>query len=93
MNTAFVLTANLTWYLTDHCVEMIRMRLACTSDIGLIPFVWLGHNGRLFADTGREHTCHNYDRLLDWARDNLQGFPEGPTVKPKPGDFVVDDFI
>ncbi|KAF2202126.1 hypothetical protein GQ43DRAFT_369843 [Delitschia confertaspora ATCC 74209] len=25
----------------DHCIELIRMRLMCTADLGVVPLMWL----------------------------------------------------
>lgn len=78
----------------DHCVDLIRQRLACTSDLGLIPFMWVGTQGRLFPDTNRTHTCHDYNTVHRWGKKKLQDFPTpGGAVKPKPGEFYLKDYI
>ncbi|KAH8882504.1 hypothetical protein GQ53DRAFT_831394 [Thozetella sp. PMI_491] len=78
----------------DHCADFLRQRLMCTADLGLVPMVWTGHQGRTTGDLKRIHTCRNYEAVRQFALENAIDEPREPgLVKPKPGDYVVSDYI
>ncbi|KAK0655479.1 hypothetical protein B0T16DRAFT_308105, partial [Cercophora newfieldiana] len=52
----------------DHCVEFLRRRLMCTSDMGLLPYIWLGNDGDVVADFSRMHTCRNYESVPSFVK-------------------------
>ncbi|KAJ3959882.1 hypothetical protein N0V92_003481 [Colletotrichum tropicale] len=53
----------------DHCIEAIRMKLMCESDIGVFTFKMYpelpveGH----WPDFSTLHTCRNFDDIRNWA--------------------------
>ena len=80
-------------FVIDHCVEYLRYILMCTADAGIVPFFWLGRNGRIAADMSRTHTCRNYQVIREFVKDNSIPRPSGGEVRPGPGDHVVMDYV
>ncbi|KAF2125132.1 hypothetical protein P153DRAFT_400618 [Dothidotthia symphoricarpi CBS 119687] len=77
----------------DHCVDFLRHRLMCTSDLGVVPLLWLGREGRMTGDMSRMHTCRNYDTVLPFVSKKGVSMPEKGAVKPKADDYVIWDYI
>ncbi len=50
----------------DHCIDVVRKRLMCTGDTGVITFNLI--RGLPFADFNTTHMCRDYNELLDWTR-------------------------
>ncbi|KUJ11014.1 uncharacterized protein LY89DRAFT_688977 [Mollisia scopiformis] len=75
----------------DHCLEIIRNRVACTADLGIVPFMWYGPNGKLAGDMARMHTCSNYDAIRKFVTEKgvLPGETKG-ILKPPEGAFITD---
>lgn len=65
----------------------------CTSDLGVVPLMWLGREGRMTGDMSRMHTCRNYQTILEFVKEKAIYMPEEGSVKPKADDFVVYDYI
>ncbi|KAI1739813.1 hypothetical protein F4680DRAFT_466302 [Xylaria scruposa] len=79
----------------DHCLEILRRRIACTADLGVVPFLWLGNGGRLTGDNVRMHTCGDYDAIKQFVIDNgVQKPPQGTegALKPPKGAFTLKDY-
>lgn len=74
-------------------MEVLRLRLQCTADIGVTPLLWLGREGRVTGDMARLHTCSDYEKVRSFVKDKTIPLPRKGTVKPKADDFVVDDYI
>ncbi|KAL2277820.1 hypothetical protein FJTKL_15112 [Diaporthe vaccinii] len=54
------------WQHVDHCIETLRHTVQCQSDLTPVPHVWSEGKQMYLADTSLEHTCRNYDVLMDW---------------------------
>ena len=46
---------------------MIRQRLMCTSDIGLVTGVWVDSYGEPYPDFSTRHQCHDFEKVKEWA--------------------------
>ena len=79
------------YYPTDHCVDYLRNRLMCLSDMGLIPYFWYQNEGDLVGDMSRTFTCRNYESVRQFVKANAQ--KADGRVKPKEGDYVLYDYI
>ncbi|KAL2060127.1 hypothetical protein VTL71DRAFT_9949 [Oculimacula yallundae] len=53
----------------DHCIDMIRQRLTCTADIGLVTAVWVDGYSEPYPDFSTQHQCRNFDKIREWALD------------------------
>ncbi|KAF4550971.1 Hypothetical protein D9617_15g043250 [Elsinoe fawcettii] len=78
-----------------HCMDIIRQRLMCTADTGVISQIWVQTpeapsptRHPMFSDT---HKCRNYDKVKAWGEEhNLkQPFPEDFYAAPTK---VYDEF-
>ncbi|KAL3420217.1 hypothetical protein PVAG01_08716 [Phlyctema vagabunda] len=71
---------------TDHCIEDLRNALMCHADTTLLPLVWTK-----FANDGMpleyeavfniQHTCRNWDRIMEWAAprgEKIERLPHMP---------------
>lgn len=54
---------------TDHCIDMIRQRLTCTADIGLVTGVWVETYSEPYPDFSTRHVCRDFDKIRGWAMD------------------------
>ena len=76
----------------DHCVDMLRQKLMCDADPGLITYSWLKNHHNPHPNFNVEHKCRSYDRLLGASSKygvDLDTFPEGGIRRPA-GEKVVD---
>jgi hypothetical protein len=55
----------------EHCVDIIRQRLMCSADPGLVTSRWVEGEDKLTKpDVNTMHYCRNMDSLLDWNKKN-----------------------
>jgi hypothetical protein len=59
--------------------------------MGILPYMWLGMEGDVVGDMSRMYTCRDYDSVRRFVKDNAE-LADG-RVKPKPGDYVLWDYI
>ncbi|KAI0491013.1 hypothetical protein F4859DRAFT_508803 [Xylaria cf. heliscus] len=79
----------------DHCLEIIRRRIACTADLGIVPFLWYGHSGKLTGENVRMHTCSDYDVIKQFVADHgVEAPPVGTQggLKPPKGAYTLKDY-
>ncbi|KAI2624454.1 hypothetical protein GGS21DRAFT_493860 [Xylaria nigripes] len=55
----------------DHCVEIIRMQLQCSTE--MTPILTEDIPGKVFprADFNVVHKCKNFDELFSWTKENV----------------------
>lgn len=51
----------------DHCIEMIRENLMCSSDITPIPWVWDRTRKEALVQGKVIRTCRNFDAIRQWG--------------------------
>lgn len=49
---------------------MLRQRLMCTADIGLVTGVWVQSYGEPYPDFSTQHQCRNLEKVQDWAKNH-----------------------
>ena len=54
----------------EHCVDIIRQRLMCSADAGLITFRWVEGYDSPEPDFNTLHQCRSYAKLLEWNEEN-----------------------
>ncbi|KAI9735458.1 MAG: hypothetical protein M1818_006464 [Claussenomyces sp. TS43310] len=73
-----------------HCIDLLRLQLQCTADVGLVGLMWVNASGTPveFAQFTGEHKCRDFDAVRAWAVANDQkGFTE-----LRAGDEVWEEF-
>ncbi|OAL22758.1 hypothetical protein AYO20_11107 [Fonsecaea nubica] len=75
-----------------HCLDTLRQALMCSSDTGLLPFVWVGNPPKQFPDFFREHKCRNFEPILDFAKRREVKALEHMKAVPHKGALILDDF-
>jgi hypothetical protein len=70
----------------EHCIEILRQSVMCRGDTTLITFHW-GHTVKLpQPDFTLDHTCVNWDSLIEWVKPRaIDVFEEGMLVHPTLG--------
>ncbi|KAL1700504.1 hypothetical protein EV121DRAFT_295148 [Schizophyllum commune] len=53
----------------NHCVDSIRQSLMCASDISVNVWQWSEHYQGLVGRVNVAHSCRNFDKLREWARE------------------------
>lgn len=54
----------------DHCVDMIRQNIMCSSDITPLPFEW-DKKAKMSKVVGTVlRTCRDFDAMRAWALEN-----------------------
>ncbi|KAF8850044.1 hypothetical protein BDZ45DRAFT_770933, partial [Acephala macrosclerotiorum] len=54
----------------DHCIDMLRQRLMCTADIGLVTGVWVESYGEPYPDFSTQHQWCNLEKVQEWAKNH-----------------------
>lgn len=50
----------------EHCIDMLRQKLMCDADPGIITFRWVEGKTGPYPDFNTKHKCQDYQSLLDW---------------------------
>lgn len=53
----------------EHCLDIVRQRIMCTADPGIVTFNWVENVKGVYPDFNTEHVCHNFDALLEWNKE------------------------
>ncbi|KAG7093343.1 hypothetical protein E1B28_007023 [Marasmius oreades] len=62
------------WHV-DHCIEHIRQAIVCSSDVSLIIWQWFPEKNKTLGRSGTPHTCRNFDKIYEWAKDPKNNLP------------------
>ncbi|MCJ1308347.1 hypothetical protein MMC25_002000 [Agyrium rufum] len=54
-------------YHLDHCLDMLRQKLMCDPDVGMVTYVWAKGWKQPFPDFSTVHKCRPYAKVLEWA--------------------------
>lgn len=49
---------------------MLRQRLMCTADVGLVTGVWVESYGEPYPDFSTQHQCRDLGKIQEWAKDH-----------------------
>ncbi|KAK0721103.1 hypothetical protein B0H67DRAFT_644266 [Lasiosphaeris hirsuta] len=72
----------------DHCLDMLRERLTCTADAGILPSFYTIYNTTT-PDFKRDHHCRDYQSLQAWGKA-AKALPKGMLLRPPEGAFVLE---
>ncbi|KAH6666765.1 tat pathway signal sequence [Halenospora varia] len=64
----------------DHCIDLLRQVLMCRGDISLLTYSWIDGYRRPWPEYSVDHTCHNWDNLMEWASENYIPSLKGPIL-------------
>jgi hypothetical protein len=76
---------------TDHCLEILRLNIQCSADVGVFTFYMLEGDPLPWPELNSWHTCRNFDAVRDWALENSVGNMEKPDVHPNWRTERVDE--
>ncbi|KAJ4353555.1 uncharacterized protein N0V89_005285 [Didymosphaeria variabile] len=54
----------------DHCVEILRTKLMCASDVSVFTYHAVPGKQAPVPDYDSKHVCRNFDKIKQWATDN-----------------------
>jgi hypothetical protein len=54
----------------EHCYDQLRQSLQCNSDLATIYWEWVPEVNRAFGNLATTHTCKNFEKVKDWAREH-----------------------
>jgi hypothetical protein len=74
-----------------HCIENMRQSFMCTADISTVVWQWEDSSQTTKGYLNVPHTCRNFDRLQDWAKENEMRMPFDHYVK-MPVQYEVPTF-
>ncbi|MCJ1465022.1 hypothetical protein MMC07_003637 [Pseudocyphellaria aurata] len=66
----------------DHCADMLRQKIMCDADVGVITYNWHENNSGPVANFNTPHKCRNFDRVLDWSYEHQGRTPDGLVHRP-----------
>jgi len=50
-----------------HCVEIVRQKLMCTSDLTMVTYDWVPGLDDPQPNLNAVHQCVDFERILDWS--------------------------
>ncbi|KAF9005459.1 hypothetical protein BDQ17DRAFT_1540840 [Cyathus striatus] len=65
----------------DHCIEMLRQRLMCTADTGIITFHWVHGWRSPYPNFSTEHTCRNFEKIAAWNYEHAVHIDESHVTR------------
>ncbi|KAL9584052.1 MAG: hypothetical protein Q9212_002351 [Teloschistes hypoglaucus] len=51
----------------DHCIEMLRQKLTCDADVGVITHNWVAQRETPWPNFNTLHQCRNWDAVVEWS--------------------------
>ena len=72
------------WTHLDHCSDLIRQNLMCSSDLSTIHWLWAEKDQTWEADGRVMHTCRDFEAIRDWAFENRAGMIDRTVWVPDP---------
>ncbi|THC87472.1 hypothetical protein EYZ11_013080 [Aspergillus tanneri] len=70
-----------------HCINHLRQAIQCHAD--LTPMEWTLVDRKIILNTATRHTCRNFNKIHEWARQRRTNFQEVEAVR-NGSLFVVD---
>jgi hypothetical protein len=73
----------------DHCADMLRQKLMCDADPTLITYNWLKRHRSPHPNFNVQHTCRNWNSLVDTAAANRLD----SSMIPKRADYLEGSLV
>ena len=51
----------------DHCIEMLRQKLTCDADVGIVTHTWVARRETPWPNFNTLHKCRNYAGVVQWS--------------------------
>ena len=73
----------------EHCIEMLRQKIMCNADVGIIPHHCIKQSPDPFVNLNRWHKCRDIGSVERWIEEHAIPEVEGEGSLPRPeGDRV-----
>ncbi|KAI4248949.1 MAG: hypothetical protein LQ352_005799 [Teloschistes flavicans] len=69
----------------DHCIEMLRQKLTCDADVGVITHTWVAQRETPWPNFNTLHRCRNWDGVVEWSEKHQA--PGVPHMMKRPSDI------
>ncbi|RWA09506.1 hypothetical protein EKO27_g5598 [Xylaria grammica] len=81
------------WLHVDHCIDQLRQALLCNSDVSVVYYKWSDVVEGIRPMVNNQHTCRNYDKVLEWAKERNVGegdwHPSRRVIEEDNGTFSI----
>jgi len=77
----------------DHCLDIIRQQLQCSSDVGMFGQRWIQRKGKdmnVFPIFDTIHKCRNFNDILTWAKKHQAR--DGLVAEVRDDDVIPDAY-
>lgn len=74
----------------DHCIEILRINLMCTSDISILTYNWVQHWDTPTPNFNTKHICRDFDAILGWSESHTSKF--GP-LRKLGGELELEEWM
>ncbi|KAI1381360.1 tat pathway signal sequence [Hypoxylon crocopeplum] len=64
----------------DHCIDVLRQVLMCQGDVSLLTYSWIDGYRRPWPNFEVDHTCRDWNSIVEWARENNIPSLKGPIL-------------
>ena len=54
--------------LSDHCIDILRQKLVCDVDVGLMTHYWVSRRKAPWPNFNIVHKCRNFDGVVEWSK-------------------------
>ncbi|KAL8660536.1 MAG: hypothetical protein Q9202_006459 [Teloschistes flavicans] len=66
----------------DHCIEILRQKLMCDADVGVITYNWVAIRGLPWPNFNVVHQCRNFDGVVEWGKRHNAPYNGVPLKRP-----------
>ncbi|KAL8779321.1 MAG: hypothetical protein Q9213_007001 [Squamulea squamosa] len=66
----------------DHCIEILRQKLTCDADVGVITYNWVAIRDLPWPNFNVLHKCRNFDGVVEWSKKHNAPYNGVPLKKP-----------
>ncbi|KAH7109478.1 hypothetical protein B0J11DRAFT_601694 [Dendryphion nanum] len=74
----------------DHCIDILRQKLMCDSDTGLVTFVWVKGRRKPYPDFNVQKKCRDHSKIQSWIRAH---YADVEKVEKLPGSYEFEEDI
>lgn len=68
---AFKNDDDIVYYHTSHCLDILRQRLMCQPDMGVLGQIWWNKaKPQAYPDFNTVHQCRDYESIRQWAQEH-----------------------